>query len=116
MSDTSPDVEKRFRTMMASRTPEERLRMASRMFSTARVLVLSGAGADVSDGGRRQHLFLRFYARDFSESDCGRILHELTKRPPHPVPPQGGGRREESPPHPVLPQGGGRREEDDVRE
>ena len=80
MSDTSPDVEKRFRTMMASRTPEERLRMASRMFSTARALVLSGAGADESDAGRRQHLFLRFYARDFSESDCERILHELTKR------------------------------------
>ena len=78
MSDTPSDVEKRFWTMMAPRTPEERLRMASRMFSTARALVLSGAGADESDAGRREHLFLRFYARDFSESDRERIVQCLT--------------------------------------
>ena len=78
MSDTPLDVEKRFRTMMASRTPEDRLRMASRMFSTAQALVLSGAGADESDAGRREHLFLRFYARDFSESDRERIVQYLT--------------------------------------
>ena len=78
MGDTPPDVKKRFRTMMMSRTPEERLRMASRMFSTARALVLSGAGADEGNAGRREHLFLRFYARDFSESDRERILRYLT--------------------------------------
>ncbi len=78
MSDTPPDVRKRFRTMMASRTPEERLRMASRMFSTARALVLSGARTDEDNAGCRQYLFLRFYARDFSESDRERILQYLT--------------------------------------
>lgn len=78
MNDTAPDVVKRFRTMMASRTPEERLRMASRMFSTARALVLSRAGAIESNAKPREHLFLRFYARDFSESDCAHILQRLT--------------------------------------
>ncbi len=82
MGDTFPDVEKRFRTMMASRTPEERLRMASRMFSTARALVLSGAGADGSDAERRQYLFSRFYSREFSESERQRILHILAKWSP----------------------------------
>ena len=61
-----------------SRTPEERLRMASRMFSTARALVLSGAGTDEDNAGCRQYLFLRFYARDFSQSDRERILQYLT--------------------------------------
>ena len=80
MSDTARDVRKRFRAMMASRTPEERLGMASRMFTSARSLVLAGAGEGLDDAERRRHLFLKFYERDFSESDCQRILRELTKR------------------------------------
>ncbi len=52
--------------------------MASRMFSTARKLVVSGAGADQDEAGRRRHLFLKFYERDFSEADRRRILQRLT--------------------------------------
>ena len=77
MNDTSPDVVKRFRDMMSGRTPEERLGMASRMFSTAQKLVVSGAGADQDEAGRRRHLFLKFYERDFSEADRRRILRRL---------------------------------------
>ena len=82
MNDTAPDVVERFRDMMSSKTPEERLRMASRMFSTARKLVVSGAGADQDHAGRRRHLFLKFYARDFSEDDRERILQRLTGQGP----------------------------------
>lgn len=82
MSDTPPDVLRRFRDMMASRTPEERLRMASRMFSSAQVLVLSGASVDRDDSVSREHLFLKFYKRDFSQSDCQRILLGLTRQSP----------------------------------
>lgn len=51
--------------------------MASRMFTTARKLVVSGAGVDQDEAGRRRYLFLKFYEKDFSEADRRRILQRL---------------------------------------
>ncbi len=77
MNDTAADVARRFREMMSSRTAEERLVMAARMFTSAQKLVVAGAGVDQDDAARRRHLFSKFYARDFSESDRQRILQRL---------------------------------------
>lgn len=69
-------AEERVCRMMASRTPLERLRMASRMFATGRTLVRVG----MKESGERNriYLFRRMYEKDFSPQDCERIIEHLT--------------------------------------
>jgi hypothetical protein len=63
VNDTPPDVDDLYRRMLRHLSPEERLRMACRMFSAARVLV--GAGLATSSGSQvRRRMLLRFYAQD----------------------------------------------------
>lgn len=75
MTSTPDRADDRVRRMMASRTPLERLRMASRMFATAQALVKAG----LPDSGEqsRTHLFRRLYGRDFSEQECQRIIAQF---------------------------------------
>lgn len=80
MGDTRPDVADRYRAMMMARTPEERLRMASRMLATARTLILAGAGA-VADAAGRELIFSTFYAGDFDALDRRRIVERLSLGP-----------------------------------
>lgn len=64
--------------MMAKRSPVERLRMASRMFATARALVRAGLGpATPSSGSLRRDMFLRFYGRDFTDREREAILAQF---------------------------------------
>ena len=75
MIETSDGVERRVREMMASKTPLQRLRMASRMFSTARALVKAGLSESEQDS--RVLLFRRLYARDFTDDERERIAAQL---------------------------------------
>ena len=80
MSDTSREVELRFRNMMMRRSPGERLAMACRMFTTARTLVLAGiAGSpeELDPGELRGLLFRRTYGKDFSPEQIARIVSAL---------------------------------------
>jgi len=80
MKDTAPDIEKRFREMMLSRSPGERLAMACRMFSTAKSLVLAGISQEPEEQQRegiRRRLFLRFYRDDFGPAERKKILEHL---------------------------------------
>ena len=76
---TPPSVDQRVRSMMASRTPLQRLRMACRMFATARALGSAGTASFGTDV--RVHLFTRMYARDFSDAEIERIVTYLTREP-----------------------------------
>ena len=67
-------IDRRVTTMMAKKTPAERLRMASRMFDTACALVLAGAGPH---GDVRALMLTRLYAADFSAEERARILTHL---------------------------------------
>lgn len=80
MNDTPEDIEIKYREMLFSRSPAERLRMASSMFDSARTLATAGILAEqpgVTPGELRAKLFLRFYGSDFPASECQRILSKL---------------------------------------
>lgn len=75
MNDTPPDVDELYRRMLLRRSPVERLCMACRMFSSARVLARAGMPATSSEQTRRQ-MFLRLYAADVPDD----TLRELAIR------------------------------------
>lgn len=84
MTDTSRDITIRYRRMLMSLTPAERLGMASRMFDAARALALAGIrarlGKDATEQELRVELFLRFYGGDLAPDERQRIVSELRKR------------------------------------
>ena len=63
MNDTPPEVDELYRRMLLRRSPEERLRMACRMFSSARALMSAGMPS-ASGAQMRRQMFLRLYAAD----------------------------------------------------
>ena len=67
------------RRMLAGRTPEERLLMCARTYSTAKALALVGAphGATQTQRETRRLLFMRFYAGDHSEQQREAILEAI---------------------------------------
>lgn len=78
MSNTSAEVEAQFRKLMLARSPEERLAMACDMFATAKALVQAGIPEEVGLKGPnqvREYLFLRFYGKDFPETEKAKILN-----------------------------------------
>ncbi len=66
MNDTPPDVDELYRRMLLRRSPEERLRMACRMFSSARALARAGMPA-ASGAQIRRQMLLRLYAEDLPD-------------------------------------------------
>ena len=66
MNDAASEVDELYRRMLLRRTPVERLYMACRMFSSARVLVRAGMPATSGAQIRRQ-VFLRLYASDMPD-------------------------------------------------
>jgi hypothetical protein len=67
------------RALMAARSPEERLRMAARMFAGAKVLARVGYTGPVGDEVEmRRHIFRRFYGGDFTPEERERILEYLS--------------------------------------
>jgi len=66
VNDTPPEVDELYRRMLLRRSPEERLGMACRMFSSARVLARAGLTA-TSGAQMRRQMFLRLYAADLPD-------------------------------------------------
>jgi len=63
-----------------SRTPLERLTMASRMYDSGRKLVISGIqndGQQLSPSQLRGRLFLRMYGGDFAPAQRNRIITSI---------------------------------------
>ena len=80
MRDTVVAVEARFRKLIMSRSPAERLAMACRMFRTGKSLARAGLLRDhgpLSDDDLRRHIFLRFYSEDFTELEKEKIIKRL---------------------------------------
>jgi hypothetical protein len=79
MEDTPRHVQERYRRQIMALAPEERLRMVSSLFDTARALVLAGLPPGVEP---RRALFLRFYGQDFPDpAQRERILAALAWTP-----------------------------------
>jgi len=80
MDDTSARIEQRYKEMLLSKPPLERLKMASRMYDSARKLVISGIlkGRGHLDTPRfRAQLFLRMYGNDFTATDIEKIIKKI---------------------------------------
>ncbi|MHB1324730.1 MAG: hypothetical protein ACYDGS_00295 [Thermoleophilia bacterium] len=80
MNDTTPDIEKRLATTIATRSPAERLRMASRMFDTGRTLLrigLKSQNQSLSEAQLRAQVFLRLYGEEFASSEINRIASSI---------------------------------------
>ena len=79
MKDTSPEIESRYHDLLMSLPGEERFKMACRMFTTAKKLVLASIPnkESMSPGELRVQLFLRFYGNDFDETEREKIVGQL---------------------------------------
>ncbi len=96
MSDTSPEVARRYRELLLQRSGEERLKMGSSMHAAAKALVRASILEKdplVSSAALRQALFLRFYGGDFDADTREKILRALGTRHA----PDGSGGRPRSP-------------------
>jgi hypothetical protein len=78
MNDTPPEVEKLYREMIMSRTPEERMQMAFSMMATGRQLILSSLPEGLSEAEKRRQLFERMYA---DELRAGTLENPYTQNP-----------------------------------
>ncbi len=74
MTDTSPEVMERYRAMLLSRSPSERVIMAARMFDAARTMVLASLPRNLSPDERRRQLFARLYGDDIPASQVPEAL------------------------------------------
>ncbi len=80
MNDTQAKIEQRYKQMLLSKSPLERLQMASRMFDSGRKLVLSGILKErprLNSSQLRARLFLRLYGGDFTAADRERIIKKI---------------------------------------
>lgn len=80
MSDTPTQIQQRYKEMLMSRTPTERLRMVSRMYDSGRKLVISGiqnGRHELNASQLRTQLFLRMYGSDFTAADRDKIINKI---------------------------------------
>lgn len=80
MSDTPERIELLYNEMLLSRTPLERLRMASRMYDSAKKLVIAGIrdrNPHLTLSQLRAHLFLRMYGSDFTSAEREKIIKSI---------------------------------------
>jgi len=80
MSDTSKEIEQRYKERLLSRTPLERLKMASRMYDSGRKLVIAGiqhGKHPLTASQLRGQVFLRMYGSDFTVEERERIIRRI---------------------------------------
>lgn len=80
MIDTPPEIEARVIKMMAERTPDERLRMASSMFDTARELIrasILNENPSLNEAQIRARMFVRMYGDCFTREEIGKIMKSI---------------------------------------
>ncbi len=81
MSDTPAQIQIRYKEMLMSLTPSERLRMVSRMYDSGRKLVISGiqnGRQQLSDSQLREQFFLHKNGNDFSTNEKKKIINKIS--------------------------------------
>ncbi len=81
MNDTSAKIKQLYNEMLLSKSPLERLRMASRMYDSVKKLAISGLLKDrqhLDPSRLRGELFLRIYGNDFSVTEKERIMKKIS--------------------------------------
>lgn len=85
MDDTSQAMEALFHRRLMERSGEERVAMGSRMFESARALVLASFSDGLSPAERLYNIFLRFYGRDLDPAIQEQIKRLIFDSTPHSV-------------------------------
>lgn len=67
MTDTEPDVARKFYEMIMSRSGEERFMMGIRSFEAARAMVLASLPQNMPERDLKHRLFERFYGASVDE-------------------------------------------------
>ena len=81
MSDTPKKVEQRYKEMLLSLTPFERLRMAGGMYDSGSKLVITSilnGGQQLNASQLRGQIFLRMYGGEFVSAEIKRIIHRMS--------------------------------------
>lgn len=76
MTDTPPEIEERYRRMLLALSPGERVRMACRMFTSGRTLMMTGLVAKDGDAQRRE-IFVRLYGDLVTGTEREAILQAI---------------------------------------
>lgn len=82
MRDTSDVMSERYRKMLLSRSPEERLRMGFSMYDAAREIVKSALRdkfPGMAPGDLKREIFLRFYGFEFGAGEKEKIIASLMR-------------------------------------
>ena len=74
MVDTIPAIERELNRIYLSKSGEEKLLIALKMFETARTIVLSSLPSNLSESEIKKELFLRFYGKEFDINVRTKIL------------------------------------------
>ena len=80
MSKTSLSIEDRMTQMIASRSPVERLRMASSMFDTGKKLIKAGLENEkgsLNEAQLRAQIFLKLYGECFTQAEIIQIVNTI---------------------------------------
>ena len=73
MTDTDPQTEAFYRSLLMARSPEERFLMGVRLCEMARATVLASLPAKISPTERKIAVLRRYYAADFPEETLAKI-------------------------------------------
>jgi len=79
-NDTNHRIKSQFYRLMTAKSPLERLKMGCSMFDAAKGIVKSAIREkcpEISPGGMKEEVFLRFYGMEFSQKEKEKILREL---------------------------------------
>jgi len=80
MRNESPQLEKLYQEMIMALSPGERMKMACRMYDTAKALVIAGIRMrmhDASEAKVRAQVFLQMHRNDFTPEELIKIMQEL---------------------------------------
>ena len=77
MTDTEPEVARKFYEMIMTRPGEQRLMMGVRSFDAARTIVLASLPKGLSDGDRKLLLFERIYGAPIEDFLSGRVIEAM---------------------------------------
>ena len=77
MTDTPPEVQKLYRSMLMARSGAERMRMGSAMFDAARAMVMASFPKSLTELEKKKLLLHRLYSQDFTPETLARIAERL---------------------------------------
>lgn len=81
-SDTTPEVDHLYRSLLMSRSGIECLRMGAAMFDAARALIAASVrveAGDVSEAELRAAVFARVYAVDLDEQTLSAVAYRVRR-------------------------------------